>query len=136
MPRKLMREDLDTYLAAHGTQVEQRVRARSAGEHLRASAQDGGLTHVVSRGARCYVNTIDRIGAASAAWIIEVLPSGETGRIILENFVPRSGVADELATCLANYRFAAFTGGTPATIRVAMVMGSTDGATISRNRRN
>ena len=136
LPRKLMREDLDGYLAVHGAQVEQRMRARRTGQDRRASAQDGGLTHVVSTGERCYVNTIDRIGAASAAWIVEVLPSGQTGRIMLENFVPKSTVADELATCLEDYRYAAFNGTTPATIRVSIVMGSTDGATISRKRRN
>ena len=130
LSRKLVRQDLDAYLAANGAQVEQRMRARRA----RTSAQDGGPTHVTSSGEQCYVSAVDRIGAGAAAWIIEVLPSGETGRIVMENFVPKPSVADELATCLVNYRFAAFQGSTPATIRITMTMGSSDGATIKRKR--
>ena len=136
LSRKLVRQDLDAYLTAHGAQVEQRMRARLAGQNSRASAQDGGPTRVTSIGERCYVSAIDRIGAGAAAWIVEVLPSGETGRIVLENFVPKPSVADELATCLVDYRFAAFEGSTPATIRVSMMMGSADGATIRRKRKN
>lgn len=136
LPRKLVREDFRAYLDEHGTQVEQRMRERRAGGQRRASAQDGGRTHVTSTGETCHVNMIDRIGAASAAWIVEVLPSGKTGRMVLENFVPKPGVADTLATCLADHRFAPFEGTAPATIRVSMVMGSPEGATISRKRRN
>lgn len=135
LPRKLVREDFRAYLDEHGKPVEQRMRARQAGENFRASAQDGGRTHVTSSGDGCHVNAIDRIGAASAAWIVEVLPSGKVGRVVLENVVPKSSVADTLSTCLAAYRFAPFEG-TPATIRVSMVMGSPEGAAISRKRRN
>lgn len=136
LPRKFVREDFRAYLDLHGKQVEQRIRARQEGQGLRASAQDGGQTHVASSGDGCSVNAIDRIGAASAAWIVEVLPSGEVGRVALENFVPKPGVADTLAACLAQYRFAPFEGSAPATIRVSMVMGSPEGAAISRKRRN
>ncbi|GHC01861.1 hypothetical protein GCM10010080_14460 [Thermomonas carbonis] len=135
LPRKLVREDFNAYLDQHGKQVEQRMRERQAGRNLRASAQDGGPTHVTSNNDSCAVNAIDRIGAASAAWIIEVLPSGTVGRVVLENFVPKPGVADTLATCLAGYRFAPFEGTSPATIRISMVMGSSEGAAISRKRR-
>ncbi len=135
LPRKLVREDFRAYLDEHGKPVEQLMRERQAGENLRASAQDGGRAHVTSSGDGCHVNAIDRIGAASAAWIVEVLPSGKVGRVVLENFVPKSSVADTLAPCLAAYRFAPFEG-TPATIRVSMVMGSPEGAAISRKRRN
>lgn len=136
LSRKLIREDFRTYMHARGKQVEQRIRARQAGEDLRASAQDGGRARVTSSGDGCSVNAIDRIGAASAAWIVEVLPSGKMGRTALENFVPKPAVADTLANCLANYRFAPFEGNEPATIRVSMVMGSPEGAAISRKRRN
>lgn len=136
LPRKLVREDFHAYLDQHGKQVEQRMRERQAGQHLRASAQDGGPTRITSNGDGCAVNMIDRIGAASAAWIVEVLPSGKVGRVVLENFVPKPGVADTLGACLASYRFAPFAGTTPATIRVSMVMGSPEGAAISRKRRN
>lgn len=131
LPRKLVRDDFNAYLEARGKQVEQRMRGRGA----RASAQDGGRTHLTHKAESCQVNAIDRIGAASAAWIVEVLPSGKTGRVVLENFVPKPGVADTLATCLADYRFAPFEGTAPATIRISMVMGSPEGATISRKRR-
>lgn len=136
LPRKFVREDFHAYLDAHGKQVEQRMRERQAGQRMRASAQDGGRTRLVSTGEGCDVKMIDRIGAASAAWIVEVLPSGKVGRVVLETFVPKSTVADTLAACLADYRFAPFEGNTPATIRVSMVMGSPEGAAISRKRRN
>jgi TPR repeat protein len=136
LPRKLVREDFHAYLAQHGSHVEQRMRERQAGGLRRASAQDGGPIRITSKGGGCAVNAIDRIGAASAAWIVEVLPSGEVGRVVLENFVPKASVADTLAACLAHYRFAPFEGHAPATIRVSMVMGSPEGAAISRKRRN
>ncbi len=136
LPRKLVREDFHAYLDEHGKQVEQRMRERHAGQHLRASAQDGGPTYITSSGDGCAVNMIDRIGAASAAWIVEVLPSGKVRRVMLENFVPKSTVADTLGACLAEYRFAPFPGTTPATIRISMMMGSPEGAAISRKRRN
>lgn len=135
LPRKLVRGDFNAYLGEHGKQVEERMRERQAGERLRASAQDGGPTRTTSGGENCHVNGIDRIGAAAAAWIVEVLPSGKTGRVVLENFVPKSTVADTLSACLADYRFAPFEGDAPATIRISMVMGSPEGAAISRKQR-
>ena len=136
LPRKLVREDFHAYLDEHGKQVEQRIRERQMGNNLRASAQDGGPTYITSNNSDCAVNGIDRIGAAAAAWIVEVQPSGKVGRVVLENFVPKPAVADTLATCLAGYRFAPFEGSASATIRVSMVMGSPEGAAISRKRRN
>lgn len=136
LPRKLIREDFHAYLDAHGKQVAQRMHERQAGQGLRSSAQDGGPTHVTSRGDRCYLNGIKGVGAASAAWIVEVLPSGEVGRVVLENFIGKPEFADALAPCLTDYRFAPFARTAPATIRVSMVMGSPEGAAIRRKRRN
>lgn len=135
LPQKLIREDLNAYLAEHETHVVQRMLERQHGLHQRVSAQDGGPTHIVNGADDCYVNSIDGIGAASAAWIVEVLPSGQTGRIVLENFVPKAEVAESLEGCLARYTYAPFDGTQSATIRTSMVMGSPEGAPTSRRRR-
>ena len=136
LPRKLVKQDKQAYLDAQGEAVARRMRERRQGIGLRASAQDGGPTHASRGEGRCYINAIDRIGAASAGWIVEVLPNGQPGRIVVENFVPKPEVADAMRACLGEYTYAPFNGDAPATIRVSMVMGSPEGAAISRKRRN
>lgn len=133
LPRKLVREDVEAYLATHETAVAQRMREREEGMHRRASAQDIGLVRVANDPGPCYVK-LDRIGAASAAWIVEVLPSGETGRVVLENFVPNAQVTEEMKACLLQRRFAAFQGDRAATARFHIVAGSTEGASLRRLR--
>lgn len=134
LPRQAKREDLNEYLAVHGTAVTRRMREREEGMHRRTSAQDIGLVRVASEPARCYVR-LDKVGAASAAWIVEVLPSGETGRVVLENFVPKAEVTEVLKTCLLQRRFAAFDGDQSRTARFHMVAGSTEGASLRRSHR-
>ena len=135
LPRKLVDQDLQAYLDANDNRVARRIDEYRQGLHRRASAQDGGPIRVASRPQRCYVQQIDRVGAAAATWIVEVQPSGQMGRIVLENFVPRPEVADAMVDCLRQYVFEPFPGTQPATIRIPMVMGSTEGASISRKRR-
>lgn len=135
LSRKWVNQDFNAYLTEHGAAVLQRMQARQQGQGLRVSAQDGGDTHVTRNGDRCHVNAIDRIGAASAAWIVEVLPSGQTGRFVLENFVPKPEVATRMHACLEEYAFAPSTSGQPTTMRISMVMGSTEGAAIRRRGR-
>lgn len=135
LPRELMKQDLAAYLAERGDHVTRRMRERHEGRHQRASAQNGGPTRVASAPGDCYVNSVDSIGSASAAWIIEVLPSGKTGRVVLENFVPNAEVTGNLYACVARYTFAPFEGTTPATMRVSMVMGSTAQRPVSRRGR-
>lgn len=135
LPRKFVKQDVQAYLDAHGEVVARRMRERGQGIGLRASAQDGGPTHASRGERRCYVNAIDRIGAASAGWIVEVLPNGQPGRVVLENFVPKPEVADAMRDCLNGYTYAPFSGDAPATIRVSMVMGSSEGAAIRRRKR-
>jgi hypothetical protein len=135
LPRALVADDLAAYLAEHGDHVTRRMRERHEGGHRRASAQDGGPTGVASAPDDCLLKPIRDVGSASAAWIVEVLPSGKTGRIVLENFVPNAEVTRELETCLSRYAFAPFEGTRPATVRVSMVMGSTEGRGLGRRRR-
>ncbi len=132
LPRRLIREDLNTYLTEHGARVTRRMRERADGLHQRVSAHDGGPARVSKVPDDCYVKLPDRIGAASAAWIVEVLPSGETGRIVLENFVPNADVTESMKACLPRYEFAPFEGTESATVRVSMVVGSTEGAALRR----
>lgn len=132
--RKMKEEDFNAYLAGHGDIVE-RVRAYEQGySHRRHSAQNPGV-RVTNDPGTCYISDIDRLGSASAAWIVEVLPSGEKGRIVLENFVPNAKVTEELKACLLRLEFAPFGGTTPVTFRYAAVMGSGEGASMRRQRR-
>ncbi|MGY1458620.1 MULTISPECIES: hypothetical protein [unclassified Luteimonas] len=134
LPRKLKREDFHAYLATQ-PHLLQRVRANGKGStHRRASAQNIGVTTTNDPG-KCYVRDLDRLGAASAAWIVEVLPTGETGRIVLENFVPNASIAHEIRKCLQQYAFAPHGGTVPVTFRFSSVMGSREGASINRRRR-
>src|SRR5690606_41004365 len=71
--------------------------------------QTCALPILVESPPRCYVMERD-YGAGSAAYIVEVLPSGQTGRIVLENFVPSPALAAVLKECLLRYEFAAFDG--------------------------
>lgn len=135
LPRRLVREDLDAYLAENGERVTRLMRERMQGRHLRSSAQDGIGVRVANDPGRCYVRQVDRIGAASAAWIVEVLPSGETGRVVLENFVPNPEVTEVMKQCLQRVRFAPLEGNKPVTFRYSMVMGTSEGASLRRSRR-
>lgn len=134
LPRELVKSDLADYLARHGGEVTRRMHERMRGERRRASAQDGGPTGVVDSGD-CMLKPIRNVGSASASWIVEVLPSGRTGRIVLENLVPNVEAVREMERCLARYSFAAFEGDRAATVRVSMVMGSIEGRALSRPRR-
>ena len=131
LPRRLVREDLNAYLAQHGTAVAKRMRERQEGMHSSASSQTGGPIRLATEPDPCYVR-LDGIGAASATWIIEVLPSGETGRLVLESFVPKIEAAEEIKACLLQRQFAAFEGDQSATRRVHFVVGSTEGASLRR----
>lgn len=135
LPRRLIREDLDAYMAAHGDAVSRRMHEYQRGLHRRASAQNGGSVRVTAVPEDCYLTAVDRLGSASASWIVEVLPSGETGRIVLENFVPSPEAAGLLRTCLSRYAFAPPEDGRAATVRVSMVMGSTSGRGMGRRSR-
>lgn len=134
LPDELMKSDLATYLAEHGDEVRRRMHERMQGQLRRMSAHDGGPTGVVERG-ECVLKPLRNIGSASASWIVEVLPSGRAGRVVLENLVPNVEVAREMERCLAHYKFAAFEGDRPTTVRISMVMGSTEGRALSRPRR-
>ena len=134
LPRKLKNEDFQAYLAEQGNLL-QRVRAYEEGTaHRRISAQNLGVA-ASNAPDRCYIRDLDRLGAASAAWIVEVLPSGATGRIVLENFVPNATVTEEIKKCLTRYEFAPPGGTTPVTFRFSSVMGSREGASFGRGRR-
>ncbi|MBB1087794.1 hypothetical protein H4F99_04745 [Lysobacter sp. SG-8] len=132
LSRRTIREDLDDYLATHGEAVAARMRDRFEGRRGRISAQDPVLTHVLPEAETCYQNVIEGVGSASASWIVEVLPSGETGRVVLENFVPNTETVDVLARCLARYRFSPFEGDRPTTVRVSITMGAVGNRTLQR----
>ena len=134
VPRRFVREDLNDYLAIHEAEVAKRMREREDGMHRHASGQETGPVRVANDPGSCYVD-LDGIGAASAAWIVEVLPSGKTGRVVLENFVPTAEAADTIKTCLLKREFAAFDGDRSVTARVPFVVGSTEGASLQRLRR-
>src|SRR5690606_14242056 len=91
VPRKRVPEDLNAWLSEHGASVRKRITERYQSSDRRASTQEGPLPRILARAEDCRLNLNPRIGAATGSWIVEVLPSGETGRVLLENFVPRAG---------------------------------------------
>ncbi len=133
VPRKRIREDFNAYLEAHGKAVEQRMRERMEGYHVRASAQNGPGLRLKTGMDDCRLLIKDRIGAATASWIAEVLPSGQMERVLLENFVPTVVAVDRLRQeCIARYRFEPFEGEQPRTVRLSVTFGSPEGAAIRR----
>ena len=135
LPRRLIREDLNAYLARHGTTVSARMHERLQGLHRRASAQEPPQARIANDPGTCYVTRVHTIGAAAAAWIVEVHPSGEKGRVVLENFVPNPEVTELMKECLDRVQFAPFEGSSPVTVRYSMVLGSTGGASMRRSGR-
>lgn len=133
VPRKRIREDFNAYLAGDGKLVGQRMRERMEGRHIRLSAQDGPGLRLKSGVGDCRLLIKDRIGAATASWIVEVLPSGQTNRVLLENFVPTVAAVDRLRQeCLTRYRFEPFEGDQARSIRISVAFGSSEGAAIRR----
>ncbi|TWT23230.1 hypothetical protein FQY83_00810 [Luteimonas marina] len=132
VPRKRVAEDLNAWLSEHGASVRKRMIERYQGSDRRASAQEGPLPRVRAKAEDCRLNLDPRLGAATGSWIVEVLPSGQTGRVLLENFVPRAAFVETLRPCLADYRFEPLAGETPATLRISLLYGSPEGAAIRR----
>lgn len=133
VPRKRITEDFNAYLTEHGRSVEQRMRERFDGQRARVSAQDGLGLRVRTGIGDCRLPERDRVGAATASWIVEVLPSGQVRRIVLENFVPSVASAERLeAECLSRYAFEPFEGDAPRTVRISLVYGSSEGAAFRR----
>lgn len=133
VPRKRVTEDLNVYLSTHGKQVEQRMRERHAGQLVRNSAQDGPGLRVLTDMGDCRLVVRDRVGAATASWIVEVLPSGRTGRVVLENFIPSVAAAERLwQECMVRYSFVPFEGGQSRTVRLSVQLGSPEGASARR----
>lgn len=124
LPRRLIDQDLDAWLAKHEDHVARRMRERMEGVYQRGPAQVAMRNRVIAPTEDCHLTDIHDIDSASASWIVEVLPSGETGRIVLENFVPNVEVARKLRTCLSRYRFAPSEGAEPITVRMPMVFGT------------
>lgn len=135
LPRRLVNEDLNAYLHDHGDDVEQRMRERQNGLHLRASAQDSLLPYAVSGSSSWYHNLLDDLSAASASWIVEVMPSGQIGRVVLENFVPNEAVTRQMKSVLARYKFAPLDGQLSKTVRISVVVGNTESRQLNGRRR-
>lgn len=135
LPRRLVNEDLNAYLHEHGDDVARRMRERQDGLHLRASAQDSLLPYSIPGPSTWYHNLFDDLSSASASWIVEVLPSGEIGRIVLENFVPNEAVTRQMKSVVARYKFAPLDGQLSKTVRISVVVGSTESRELNKRRR-
>lgn len=129
-PRKRVNEDLSDWLAAH-PDAAGRVRDYLAGGLDRASFQLGTV-RVLSGIEDCRLLLDRKIGAATATWIVEVLPSGGIGRTVLENFVPRAEFAEGLRPCLDQLRFDPPGGERPRAVRINLYYGSPEGARLRR----
>lgn len=135
LPDRLIEADLNAYLHDHGEDVTRRMRQRQDGLHLRASSQDPLLPYTIQGSGNCHLNLLDDLHAASASWIVEVLPSGQTGRVVLENFVPNEQVTRKMKSCLTRYKFASFDGQFPKTVRISVVVGNSESREINKRRR-
>ncbi|NCT72379.1 MAG: hypothetical protein GXC75_15670 [Xanthomonadaceae bacterium] len=127
VPRRHVNQDLTAYLAEHETRVGALI-----AEGARGYADLGPGPRRVEDPGRCYLKALDRVGAATASYVVEVQHSGQVSRIIAENFVPNMETADFLKTCVRRYRFAAFDGTRPRLTRVSMTYGSSEGASLRR----
>lgn len=135
LPRKLVAADLDAWLAEHGAEVTRRMRRRMQDGDAHVLPQTGPKTSIAVRPGTCYLNLPGDTGAGAATWIVEVLPSGQAGRIVLENLVPNAKVAGRLAACLSRYSFRPFEGERPAFVRIPMVVGTPAARGLSRRNR-
>ena len=127
VPRRHVNEDLTAYLDEHET----RVGALIAGG-ARGWADLGPALRTIEDPDECRLKSLDRVGAATASYVLEVQPSGQVSRMIVENFVPNMETAEFLKTCVRRYRFAAFDGGAPRLTRISMTYGSREGASLRR----
>ena len=126
LPRKLISQDLNAYLNQHKKPVE--VRERSYGLGV-------GVPVVKRVAEKCYLRIEDRVGAATASYIVEVLPTGKVGRTVLENFVPSAAAAERLKEeCLSRYEYEPFDGEKSRLTRISLVYGSSEGAALRRRR--
>lgn len=135
LPDRLINEDLNAYVRDHGDDVMRRMRERQEGLHLRASAQDLLLPYTITKSSAQYYNLIDDLNAASASWIVEVLPSGEIGRVVLENFVPNEAVTQQIKSVVTRYKFAPLDGQLSKTVRISIVVGNPESRELNKRRR-
>lgn len=127
VPRRHVNEDLTAYLEEHETQVGALIAGGARGW-----ADLGPAPRTIGDPDECYLKSLDRVGAATASYVLEVQPSGQVSRMIVENFVPNMETAEFLKTCARRYRFAAFDGSAPRLTRISMTYGSREGASLRR----
>lgn len=130
--RKRVREDLNAYIEVHGQKVSQLMRQRMQLGTEDTFQRPERMPRAVRRANDCYLNPIGRHTAGTASWIVEVLPSGQTGRVLLENFVPTVAVANGLRVCLDKREFEPFDGENSAIVRIPLMYGSPEGASLRR----
>lgn len=127
LPRRRVSEDLTAYLAS----TEERV-APLIGGRTRGGIDLGAAPRVVVEPGECLIRPLDRIGAATASYVLEVQPSGVVSRILVENFVPNMDAAELLKSCVRRYVFEPFDGQQPLLTRVTLTYGSSEGASFRR----
>lgn len=133
LPRRVVSEDLTAYLAAHEERVASLImldKRLYGGSRLQQDL--GTRPRVTSDGGECRLRPLDRIGAATASYVLEVQPSGQVTRILAENFVPNIDTAEHLKACVRRYEFAPFDGQQPLLARISITYGSSEGASFRR----
>ncbi len=128
LSRKLIGEDLNAWLKAHPG-VAERMRARMTQGEPDAA---GGVATLEQDPGDCYVTLPTGMGAAAATWLLEVWPSGKVGRVVMENFVPKPEIANQMLHCVHEHRFQPFAGTDPVTVRLPMVVGSSEARPLRR----
>jgi len=133
VPRRVVSEDLTAYLAVHEERVASLIALDKrvyGGSRLQQDL--GAGPEIMQDGGECVLKPLDRIGAATASYLLEVQPSGHVTRILAENFVPNIDTAEYLKACLRDYVFAPYEGQRPLMTRISITYGSTEGASLRR----
>lgn len=126
LDRKLIEADLSDYVQQSGREVRDRIRTDFTERRERVSEEAGSEVRARSAG-RCEPEGMRGIDAAAVVYIVEVLPSGEIGRVLPESFFPDPVAAEKLAHCVHTYAFEPFEGEQPRTVRIPVVFGYAPG---------
>jgi len=126
LDRKLIEADLSDYVQQSGRDVTERIRTGFTERRERVSEEAGSQVRGRSTGL-CEPEGMRGIDAAAVVYIVEVLPSGEIGRVLPESFFPDPAAAEKLAHCVHTYAFEPFEGEQPRTVRIPVVFGYAPG---------
>lgn len=128
LPRSVVTADLNAYLAGRTASIAARVAEKEA---RRTDDRGEPLLKVKRRtGGACSVD-LGSVRAAYATYLLEVQPSGQISRIVLENFSPEAVAGERLKKCINIAEFEPFSSDRAETARFPVYYGYQGGLSIS-----